>query len=344
NNNNNNNNNQNNNSNNNNNQNTTPAHTHSFTQKSTDSKYLKSAATCTEAAVYYYSCECGEKDTSKIFTSGSALGHDWDKGTVIKEATLTDKGLITYKCIRSGCNETKTEEIPCILASSKAGDIIKFGKYEQDGNTSNGKEDIEWLVLSNEDGRVLVISKYALDAKVYNTEYVSVTWENCTLRSWLNNEFLNSAFDDKEKKIIPSVTLENKDNPINGRSGGNNTTDKVFCLSLDEIEKYFGEYNWYNENTMHGLNQKLICAPTQYAINNGVEFHDITDSEYNKIIKYNYSNDAIGSRGCWWWVRTPAYDSYRTCIVSPVGDSGADSSYAVNYSVSAVRPAIYLSY
>ena len=54
-------------------------HVHSYTEKNTDAKYLKSAATCTAKAVYYYSCSCGEKGT-ETFEYGDVLAHSW--GTV----------------------------------------------------------------------------------------------------------------------------------------------------------------------------------------------------------------------------------------------------------------------
>ena len=54
-------------------------HVHSYTEKNTDAKYLKSAATCTAKAVYYYSCSCGEKGT-ETFEYGDMLAHSW--GTV----------------------------------------------------------------------------------------------------------------------------------------------------------------------------------------------------------------------------------------------------------------------
>ena len=88
------------------------SHTHSYTLKVTDSKYLKSAANCTKPAEYYYSCKCGEFTNTKTFESGEALGHIWDNGTVTKEATEEEAGVKTYHCTRTGCNETKTEEIP----------------------------------------------------------------------------------------------------------------------------------------------------------------------------------------------------------------------------------------
>ena len=67
---------------------------------------------------------------------------------------------------------------------AEVGDIVYFGAYEQDNNTSNGKEDIEWIVLAKENGKVLVISKYALDCQEYNSTYTDVTWEACSLRTW----------------------------------------------------------------------------------------------------------------------------------------------------------------
>ena len=98
-------------------------------------------------------------------------------------------------------SELETE--PDVLGVSyKVGDIIKFGHYEQDGNTSYGKEEIEWEVLKVESDRVLVVSKYALDCKPYNTEYTDVTWETCSLRQWLNSTFLNTAFSAEEQKKI----------------------------------------------------------------------------------------------------------------------------------------------
>lgn len=74
------------------------------------------------------------------------------------------------------------------------GEYIKFGKYEQDNDESTGKEDIEWLVLDKQDDKILVVSKYALDSKAYNENSEDITWEDCTLRIWLNNDFMDNAF------------------------------------------------------------------------------------------------------------------------------------------------------
>ena len=77
---------------------------------------------------------------------------------------------------------------------AEVGDYICFGAYEQDKDTSDGKENVEWQVLAKEDNKILVISKYVLDAKPYNTNLVNVTWETCALQTWLNGTFFDEAF------------------------------------------------------------------------------------------------------------------------------------------------------
>lgn len=225
----------------------------------------------------------------------------------------------------------------------QVGDIIKFGKYEQDGNLENGKEDIEWQVLKVEDNRILVVSRYGLESNAYNTESAEVTWETCTLRKWLNNDFINTAFNSNEKDRIPTVTLENKDNPKWGTPGGNNTNDKVFCLSLEEMETYFGNYSWYDNDEMYGFNQNLICTPTQYAINNGASYYDITEDDYNSwLINMGYTKDVIGRRGCFWWLRSPGSSLDGACDVYTVGFAGPGHGSGVAYKTLVVRPALYL--
>ena len=67
-----------------------------------------------------------------------------------------------------------------LLSRAQVGDYVEFGSYEQDAISSNGKENIEWLVLAREGNQMLVISKYALDCQQYNTSSISVTWETCS--------------------------------------------------------------------------------------------------------------------------------------------------------------------
>ena len=79
-------------------------HVHAFNQEVAAKAYLKSAATCTEAATYYYSCECGEMSETDFFSYGEALGHDYGEVTVTTPATCTTEGKGTKTCSR--CNDT----------------------------------------------------------------------------------------------------------------------------------------------------------------------------------------------------------------------------------------------
>src|SRR5574344_1982782 len=82
------------------------------------------------------------------------------------------------------------------------GKYVSFGNYYQENE--NSKDPIEWLVLDvdTENKKALLISRYALDSKPYHETLTSITWEECSLRKWLNSEFLKQAFSEVEQKYI----------------------------------------------------------------------------------------------------------------------------------------------
>ena len=129
-------------------------------------------------------------------------------------------------------------ETPITQSFDTIGGIVTFGRYEQDGNEENGPEEIEWVVLDVQDGKALLLSKYGLEAKPYNTEYTDVTWETCTLRAWLNSDFLNKAFSTEEQSAILTTTVDNSSSQGYNdliSIDGNNTQDKIFLLSYAEL-------------------------------------------------------------------------------------------------------------
>ena len=163
---------------------------------------------------------------------------------------------------------------PTPVPGPEVGGFITLGQYEQDNNLENGAESIEWLVLAIESDRMLVISKYGLDMQAFHTEAEEITWENCTLRKWLNEEFYNKAFSEDDKTKILTVTLENPDTDgfylsdyvkvgfgrdyssvieKYAAKGGNPTEDRLFCLSWAEALEYFDS------------NESRICEYTAYA-------------------------------------------------------------------------------
>jgi hypothetical protein len=113
------------------------------------------------------------------------------------------------------------------------GDTVLFGTY-------NGTP-LEWQVLRIEDNKALLITKKCIVDRPYNDEYTSVTWETCSLRAYLNTDFYDGSFSDKQKNSIATTTVINADNASYKTPGGNTTEDKVFLLSMDEAGLYFAD-------------------------------------------------------------------------------------------------------
>lgn len=163
---------------------------------------------------------------------------------------------------------------------SRTSEVYIMGKYEQDNNISNGKEDIEWIILEKDDNKMFVVSKYGLLYKPFNDEKSKLTWETSSLRKWLNNEFINEAFNKKEQnKIIITnvINCESWDYDLHAQPL-NDTQDKIFLMSCDEM-KFF-----------YMANLPSACYPTKYA-----------DPEY----WYDGEAKTHKSVGAKYWLRTP---------------------------------------
>ena len=208
-------------------------------------------------------------------------------------------------------------------AKFTVGNYVTFGEYPQ---TAAGEDmtPIEWLILARYGNKALLISRYGLDAQPYNTDFTNVTWETCTLRTWLNGTFYNKAFSSAEQSAILTTNVNNsKYQCYSGWStnGGNNTQDKVFLLSYAEANKYFGVTYDNSSNT------KSRVATTAYAIAQGA---------YT-----NYSNKTT-DRTCagWWWLRSPGYYQSRAALVDTDGSLNRNS---VDYVSGSVRPALWVN-
>lgn len=223
------------------------------------------------------------------------------------------------------------------------GEYLLFGNYEQDGNTGNGPEPIEWIVLDQNENGTLLLSRYILAAQPFNTEEKEISWEDSSLRAWMNNDFLQEAFTEEEQALIRDTTLENPDNSFyNQGFGGNDTVDKVFCLSVDDIEKYF-EYNYWDEANCIGHSQQLMALPTPYAEENGVRPKLITSGDFHTIYERDgYTDEIVGMETCYWWLRTVGSTSGFYCVADYGGYAGPNHFYRVSYDDFGVRPAMYV--
>ena len=204
----------------------------------------------------------------------------------------------------------------------KTGSVVTFGTYPQ--TTSSAKNaPIEWIVLDVQGNKALLISKYGLDARPYNTGFADVTWETCTLRIWLNNDFYRKAYSEKEQQGILITSIDNGPNQGCSRwssNGGNNTLDRLFLLSCAEANKYFNVTIYDNANTGSRV------EPTAYAKEQGA---------YDNI----YSTTTEGKAAGWWWLRSPGESQHGAAGVDVDGSLNYDF---VNYASGCVRPAFWL--
>lgn len=222
----------------------------------------------------------------------------------------------------------------------KEWNCVYFGNYWQSDTNGDGvadkkdqKEAIKWRILSKEGNKALLLADRCLDHQSYNKEYEQITWETCTLREWLNSDFIKNAFTAKEQSAIFQTELVN-DAAGSGVDGGNNTEDKVFLLSLEDMT-----------NTKYGF------YPTFDA---GAQTRRAKNTEYAKANNaYTAPSVEEGGEGEGpWWLRTlgaaitvpgekgtNAYGAYVDYQgrVSQYGTGGFGSSTGMG-----VRPALYI--
>lgn len=192
------------------------------------------------------------------------------------------------------------------------GSIVTFGVYEQDNNLDNGKEPVDWIVLKIDGSQALLISKYCLDARAYNKDFIPMTWSKCTLRVWLNDTFLNETFSAEEQAKITPVKIVNANNPHYSTYGGEDTTDKIFFLSLAEVYEFFPDQTGRQ------------AQPTEYAKAQGA-----------------FVNESNGNT--WWWLRSPGVRPIDACGVRADGRVSGYGSRDVNRPSGTIRPVLWVN-
>lgn len=204
-------------------------------------------------------------------------------------------------------------------------DCVYFGHYPQSADGKGGfkTEPIKWRVLHVSGNWAFLLSDKILDTKVYHELGGPITWENSTVRQWLNgtgpDDFLGKAFTSSEQAAIPRTTIENPDNPKDGTPGGNTTVDKVFFLSAAEAE-----------NRNYGFPVYNVQSPARRALT--------TDYAKSKGVATSLTYPGTAS----WWLRSPGHRPYIITVASYWGNIYNDGAYANNGSETADRPALYL--
>jgi len=114
------------------------------------------------------------------------------------------------------------------------GTTVLFGQYEQDGKEENGAESIEWIVLDQKGNKRLLLSRYGIDRQRYNKQAMGTCWEDCSLRYWLNSDFLNTAFSEEEKQALLHTVVNNR----HSAGGESKSFDLVYLPSYSEVLHY----------------------------------------------------------------------------------------------------------
>lgn len=164
-----------------------PAHT--YDRQITTSDYLKTPATCTERAVYYYSCECGERG-DETFEYGTPNGHRFTNYSSDNNATCGKDGTKTATCDNCTETDTKTE------TGTKTGNH----SYGNDGLCSVCQSSyLNFELVNNEYYRVR-----SLNDRTITDVVIPETYEGKPVKEIRTNAFLSL---DIESIVIPdSVT------------------------------------------------------------------------------------------------------------------------------------------
>ena len=203
---------------------------------------------------------------------------------------------------RETCSDYSVLDKPLSVSLNEK---IRFGDYD-------------WYVLDKQNNWTLIITEKVIEKRAYHREETAVTWETCDMRKYLNGAFYQS-FSDADRARIHEGINENPDNPWDGTTGGNTTTDKIFLLSIDEVVKYFGDSG------------KLLTK--QFGPKGEAWWFDD---------RYNTDRSAkFGSKNAWWWLRSPGYIGSRAAYISITGNVHIHGE-GFKGNGGGVRPALWL--
>lgn len=203
-------------------------------------------------------------------------------------------------------------------------------------------EPIRWIVLTdNYSGKKLLHSEKILIAHRFasGSHYSYYYYSSSEIRSWLNDDFYNTAFTSEEKSRIPLISVDMSPRSTNPDSnpylwnGGNNSfasgtaSGRVFLLSEQEVTKSdygFADYDVYKGDSNGTAESTRIRMNTDFAKASGANQN---------------TNDGYGG---WWWLRSPLWsDNYN---VHNVGANGsANGTYNVTNYTGGVCPALCIN-
>jgi len=190
-----------------------------------------------------------------------------------------------------------------------------------------------WRILDIKEKHALVVAEQILEKREYHEFFEDITWAECSLHDYLNGDFLNTTFSGLERDRIAEDRITTLHNPWYGTSGGNETTNKIFLLSIEEVVYYFGDNGNLADHKAWSLdwgeNDELVFTEN-------IEGRFIND-EYNVA---RLAKDADGDAN-WWWLRSPGIDQCNAVYVNGSGRIDVGGSN-VDGETGGVRPAMWV--
>lgn len=219
----------------------------------------------------------------------------------VQKIQLVDDKLAEFFGIET---DAAPEDFSALDTRLNVGDTIAFGRYEQDNNTSNGAEPIEWLVLDRDGDRALLLSQQVLDAQPFCESSAEAEWNTSDVRAWLNDAFLNAAFSAEAQEKLEET--HSGDDAVG--------TDRVFLLSSADEGRYFQS------------DEARMAFPTAYALAQGAPVE---------------AENPEG--GCQWWLRTVMEgDARGVAYIAPSGSDAMMLLWEGGSPKSGVRPAVWV--
>mgnify|MGYP002524126707 CR=1 FL=1 len=235
-----------------------------------------------------------------------------------------------YSPEKTEANDTYGLDNPSISNGVTTWDCVYFGNYWQEAD-GNKKQPVKWRVLSVKDNDAFLLADKCLDCQSYDQMYSWKKWESCSLRSWLNDTFLNNAFSEQEQEAIFDTTVVNECDPIFYTTGGADTVDKIYLLSESEIVNV--AYGFNGDQGKHIKSR--VSKATPYAVQKGV---------------YVIPDDVVGDDeewigNAWWWLRSPGAEMNWSSAVNAAGAKGVGEGGAGEYADKdyGVRPVLHLN-
>ncbi|MCR5202198.1 MAG: DUF6273 domain-containing protein, partial [Lachnospiraceae bacterium] len=162
------------------------------------------------------------------------------------------------------------------------GNKLYFGKYW-------------WRVLDKKDNNVLIITDKVIDIIPYNRKNEDTNWIECTLRKYLNSDFINNTFSNEEISMINETTLD--------AQAGNRVIkieDKVFCLSEEEVKKYFKDND---DRKAEDINEKVRAGGEYWLRTPGGDQYSATSGSSSGDVVVDWClviDDTVGIRPAMW--------------------------------------------